>query len=66
MTPTGRSLHRVRVSANGRRLNYDLVTSDVDTPESYLIEVWPTAVLSGSVVIKHQSDNNQNWKVHVA
>lgn len=55
LTPTGPSLHRLRVSANGRGLNYDLVTSDVDTPESYLIEMWPTAVPSGTVVIKHQS-----------
>ena len=55
LTPTGPSLHRVRVSANGRALNYDLVTSDADTSESYLIEIWPTATPSGTIVIKHES-----------
>lgn len=55
LTPTGPSMHRVRVSANGRALNYDLVTSDADTPESYLIEMWQTTTLSETIVIKHES-----------
>ena len=55
LTPTGPSLHRLRVSANGRGLNYDLVTSDSDTPESYLIEIWPASDPSNSTVIKHES-----------
>lgn len=55
LTPAGPSLHRVRVSANGRSLNYDLVTSDADISESYLIEIWPTTTLSGTIVIKHKS-----------
>lgn len=55
LTPTGPSLHRVRVSANGRGLNYDLVTSDADASESYLIEMWPIATPSETAAIKHES-----------
>lgn len=55
VTPPGASLHRVRISANGRGRNYDLVTSDTDTPEMYLIEMWPTSTLSRTVVVKHTS-----------
>ncbi len=55
LTPTGPSLHRVRVSATGRGLNYDLVPSDADTSESYLIEMWPTTAPSETAVNKHES-----------